>query len=170
MPDGLPPRTTRNRAGNTNPPQPKRARLAPSQRSGSITGRAERPPVRTLPPTALQQPEGNPADRHDDHSQIKFDLGGEQAAKSTRTKTKANGLFASDSGPMTAGAVLRRIRRQSRDESEKGRWFEQLFMRLALQEPEFEIAEIHRWADWPAPHLVAQGVEPEAWSFLRFRM
>ena len=39
-------------------------------------------------------------------------------------------------GKQTAGEVLDRIRRESRDESEKGRWFEQLFMRLALQEPE----------------------------------
>ena len=49
----------------------------------------------------------------------------------------------------TAGEVLDRIRRESRDESEKGRWFEQLFMRLALQEPEFEIYAVWRWPDWP---------------------
>ena len=35
--------------------------------------------------------------------------------------------------------------------SEKGRWFEQLVMRLALQEPEFEIADIDRWPGWPRP-------------------
>ena len=52
-------------------------------------------------------------------------------------------------GKPTAGEILRRIREESRDESEKGRWFEQLFMRVALQEPEFEIEEIWRWADWP---------------------
>ncbi|MXY57990.1 MAG: N-6 DNA methylase [Gammaproteobacteria bacterium] len=52
-------------------------------------------------------------------------------------------------GKQTAGEVLDRIRRESRDESEKGRWFEQLFMRLALQEPEFEIDEVWRWPDWP---------------------
>ena len=45
--------------------------------------------------------------------------------------------------------VLDRIRTESRDESEKGRWFEQLFMRLALQEPEFEVDAIWRWPDWP---------------------
>ena len=49
----------------------------------------------------------------------------------------------------TAGTVLDRIRQESRDEVEKGRWFEQLFMRIALQEPEFEIEEIWRWRDWP---------------------
>ena len=45
--------------------------------------------------------------------------------------------------------VLDRIRAESRDESEKGRWFEQLFMRIALQQPEFEIDAIWRWPDWP---------------------
>ena len=45
--------------------------------------------------------------------------------------------------------ILNRIRSESRDESEKGRWFEQLFMRVALQEPEFEIDDIWRWPDWP---------------------
>ena len=52
-------------------------------------------------------------------------------------------------GDPTVGEILERIREESRDESEKGRWFEQLFMRVALQEPEFEIDEIWRWADWP---------------------
>ena len=65
-------------------------------------------------------------DRYDDRVQIKLEFGGKP----------------------TAGDVLASIRRESRDESEKGRWFEQLFMRLALQEPEFEIAAIHAWADW----------------------
>ena len=45
--------------------------------------------------------------------------------------------------------ILDRIRAESRDESEKGRWFEQLFMRIAIQQPEFEIAGIWRWPDWP---------------------
>ena len=52
-------------------------------------------------------------------------------------------------GRPTAGTILDRIRSESRDESEKGRWFEQLFMRIALQEPEFEIDGIWRWPDWP---------------------
>ena len=52
-------------------------------------------------------------------------------------------------GRPTAGAILARIRAESRDESEKGRWFEQLFMRVALQRPEFEIETIWRWPDWP---------------------
>ena len=52
-------------------------------------------------------------------------------------------------GRPTARAILDRIRSESRDESEKGRWFEQLFMRIALQAPEFEIDEIWRWPDWP---------------------
>ena len=52
-------------------------------------------------------------------------------------------------GKPTAGAVLDRIRRESRDESEKGRWFEQWFIRVALQEPEFEIDTVWRWPEWP---------------------
>ena len=52
-------------------------------------------------------------------------------------------------GQPTARVILDRIREESRDESEKGRWFEQLFMRIALQQPDFEIDEIWRWPDWP---------------------
>ncbi len=47
------------------------------------------------------------------------------------------------------GDTLHRIRTESRDESEKGRWFEQLFARIARQEPEFEIDDLWRWPDWP---------------------
>ena len=52
-------------------------------------------------------------------------------------------------GRRSAKEILARIRTNSRDESEKGRWFEQLFMRVALQEPEFEVDGIWRWPDWP---------------------
>ena len=52
-------------------------------------------------------------------------------------------------GRPTAGAILDCIRAESRDESEKGRWFEQLFIRVALQRPEFEIDAIWRWPEWP---------------------
>ena len=52
-------------------------------------------------------------------------------------------------GNPSVGDTLDRIRAESRDESEKGRWFEQLFMRVALQQPEFEIDGIWRWGDWP---------------------
>ena len=52
-------------------------------------------------------------------------------------------------GRPSARVILDRIRTDSRDESEKGRWFEQLFMRVALQQPEFEINEIRRWPEWP---------------------
>ena len=45
--------------------------------------------------------------------------------------------------------ILDRIRTESQDESEKGRWREQLFMRIALQQPEFELNGIWRWPDWP---------------------
>ena len=49
----------------------------------------------------------------------------------------------------TAGRILERIRHESRSESEKGRWFENLFLRLMRDMPEFEAKEAHRWADWP---------------------
>ena len=49
----------------------------------------------------------------------------------------------------SVGTILDRIRSESRDESEKGRWFEQLFIRAAKQQPEFEIENIWRWVDWP---------------------
>ena len=52
-------------------------------------------------------------------------------------------------GKPSAGVILQRIRNESRDESEKGRWFEQLFARIARQQPEFEIDEIWRWPEWP---------------------
>ena len=52
-------------------------------------------------------------------------------------------------GRPTARVILDRIRAESRDEAEKGRWFEQLFMRITLQDPAFEIDGIYRWPDWP---------------------
>ena len=45
--------------------------------------------------------------------------------------------------------VLARIRTESRDAAEKGRWFEQLFMRIVRQDPAFEVDEVWRWIDWP---------------------
>ena len=61
-------------------------------------------------------------------------------------------------GKPTAGEILERIRRESRDESEKGRWFERLFMRMAMQQPEFEIDGIWRWPDWPE-RMVLTGLD-----------
>lgn len=51
-------------------------------------------------------------------------------------------------GP-TAGQILERIRRESRSEHEKGRWFENLVVRLIRGEPEFEAEGVYRWTDWP---------------------
>ena len=64
---------------------------------------------------------------------------------------EASGQFDLDlrPGETTAGQVLERIRRESRDEAEKGRWFENLVSRLLLDLGEYEVAEVHRWADWP---------------------
>ncbi len=52
-------------------------------------------------------------------------------------------------GETSAGQVLARIRRESRDEAEKGRWFENLVARLLLDLEEYEVMQVHRWADWP---------------------
>ena len=52
-------------------------------------------------------------------------------------------------GETTAGKVLSRIRRDSRDEAEKGRWFENLVSRILLELREYEVSEVYRWADWP---------------------
>ena len=52
-------------------------------------------------------------------------------------------------GETTVSDVLDRIRRHSRDESEKGRWFENLVCRVLLENPEYEVGQVHRWADWP---------------------
>ena len=52
-------------------------------------------------------------------------------------------------GKPTAGVVLDSIRLQGRDESEKGRWFEQSFMRIALQDLEVEIDSVSRWPERP---------------------
>ena len=52
-------------------------------------------------------------------------------------------------GRPSAREILNRIRKESRDEVEKGRWFEQLFSRIALQDPAFEIDGIWRWNEWP---------------------
>ena len=49
----------------------------------------------------------------------------------------------------TAGDAFRRIPREARDESEKGEWFEELFMRIARTVPELAVAAIHRWPTWP---------------------
>ncbi|MXZ38611.1 MAG: N-6 DNA methylase [Holophagales bacterium] len=54
-----------------------------------------------------------------------------------------------DWGDLTAGELLRRIRNTSRTEAEKGQWFENLFLQLARNEPEFELEEVWRWAQWP---------------------
>ncbi len=52
-------------------------------------------------------------------------------------------------GATSIGEVQRRIRRESRSESEKGRWFENLVARVLLEEPDYEVTAVHRWTDWP---------------------
>ena len=50
---------------------------------------------------------------------------------------------------MKAGESLARIRAESLTEVDKGHRFEELFIRLVRQSPEFEIDDIWRWKDWP---------------------
>ena len=47
------------------------------------------------------------------------------------------------------GDVLGRIRRDASSEAEKGRWFEHLFMAAVRDNPEFDVADIWPWRDWP---------------------
>ena len=48
------------------------------------------------------------------------------------------------------GDALRRIRRDAASEAEKGRWFEHLFMATVRDNPEFDVAHIWPWREWPA--------------------
>jgi len=43
------------------------------------------------------------------------------------------------------GEVIERIRTTSRDEQEKGRWFEELVKVVFLRSAEYEIDEIEHW-------------------------
>ena len=47
------------------------------------------------------------------------------------------------------GDVLDRIFAEASSESEKGRWFEHLFMAVVKDNPDFDAAEIWPWRDWP---------------------
>ena len=49
----------------------------------------------------------------------------------------------------TAREALERIRHESRSEYEKGRWFENLFLQMIRNMPEFAVNEAYRWTDWP---------------------
>ena len=48
-----------------------------------------------------------------------------------------------------AGDVLAEIREHSRDEAEKGRWFELLFAHVARRVPDLEVEQIWPWSEWP---------------------
>lgn len=49
----------------------------------------------------------------------------------------------------TAGEMLDMIRRESRDETDKGERFEKLFRRLILDLPNFEVDDAWLWKRWP---------------------
>ena len=50
----------------------------------------------------------------------------------------------------SAGEVLAQIGHDSRDETEKGRWFEKLASQVLKQQPEFEIEEYGTGANGPS--------------------
>ncbi len=52
-------------------------------------------------------------------------------------------------GENSVGKVLERIRHESRDEVEKGHWFENLVARVLKDNPQYEISEVYRWSEWP---------------------
>ena len=47
------------------------------------------------------------------------------------------------------GDALDRILAEATSESEKGRWFEHLFMAVVTDNPDFDVSEIWPWRDWP---------------------
>ena len=47
------------------------------------------------------------------------------------------------------GDALDRILAEASSESEKGRWFEHLFMAVVTDNPDFDVSEIWPWRDWP---------------------
>lgn len=49
----------------------------------------------------------------------------------------------------TVGAAFQRMRDEATSPAQRGRWFEHLFMECVRGLPEFEIADIWTWRDWP---------------------
>ena len=49
----------------------------------------------------------------------------------------------------TAGAALETVMRQARNVGERGRWFEDITLKLLAVEPDLEIADAWPWATWP---------------------
>lgn len=49
----------------------------------------------------------------------------------------------------TAGAALETVMRQSRNVGERGRWFEDITLKLLAVEPDLDIADAWPWATWP---------------------
>ena len=45
--------------------------------------------------------------------------------------------------------VLARVRREASSAAELGRWFEHLFMAAVRDNPEFDVAGIWAWREWP---------------------
>ena len=57
-------------------------------------------------------------------------------------------LSETDDPGATAGELLTRVRQRNLSNTDKGEWFEKLFVKVAPTIPEFQIAEIHHWKLW----------------------
>ena len=111
---------------------------APTSTTQSPSVRGMNPSVRGLSPSVRGR---NPSVRGRNPSVRGSNL------RSTKPKPVKDGLDLR--GDPTVGQVLKRIRDESRSEAEKGRWFENLFLRVAKQQPELDVENIWRWEDWP---------------------
>ena len=66
------------------------------------------------------------------------------------------------------GDVLARIRRDASSAAEMGRRFEHLFMAAVRDNPEFDVADIWAWREWPEPERLTgldgrdHGIDPVA--------
>lgn len=68
-------------------------------------------------------------------------------AKVSGSVAKSQDIDLVDAG--TLGESLNIIMTQSRNVAERGRWFEELVLKLLRREPDFSIAKAWLWADWP---------------------
>ncbi len=58
---------------------------------------------------------------------------------------------------------MERIRREARDTAELGRWFSNLVRVVLVDLPEYELVEVHHWAEWPEREALT-GRPPDDWG------
>lgn len=66
-------------------------------------------------------------------------------------------------GSATVGQTIERIRQEARDTVELGRWFSNLVRAVLVDLPEYEIEEVHHWAEWPEREALT-GRPPDDWG------